>query len=104
MDYVEIIIRAIISAGIPSIVCAALVKHYMSRLDRRDAARAEETELAYQADQAALGGVRECAKAIDKLDPEHKAHNGDLDQAASWAEDVKRRQAGFMVRKAARIK
>ena len=71
------------------------------RLDRRDAARAEEARLAYQADQAALGGVRECAKAIVKLDPERKASNGDLDRAAAYAEEIKHKQADFMARKAA---
>jgi len=98
------IVTGLIAAGIPSALCAALIKRYMGRLDQRDAARAEEAELAYQADQAALGGVRECAKAISKIDPDHKAHNGDLARAASWAEDIKHRQANFMARKAASLK
>jgi len=101
MDYAEIIVTAIVSAGIPSAVCGLLLKRYVGRLDRRDAARAEEARLAYQADQAALGGVRECAKAIVKLDPGRKASNGDLDRAAAYAEEIKHKQADFMARKAA---
>jgi len=85
-----------IAAGIPSALCAALIKHYVGKLDRRDADRAEEARLSYQADQAALGGVRECAKAITT-----GKHNGDLDRAAAYADDIKHRQADFMARKAA---
>ena len=42
MDYLEIIVTAIVSAGIPSAVCGLLIKRYVGRLDQRDAARAEE--------------------------------------------------------------
>jgi len=96
MDFAEIAVTALVSAGIPTALCAALIKYYMGKLDRREAARVEEAALAYQADQAALGGVRECAKAITT-----GQHNGDLDKAAAYAEKIKHGQADFLARKAA---
>lgn len=90
------IVALIIAAGVPSATCAALIRYYMSRMERREAARAEEAALSYQANQAALGGVRECAKAIVT-----GKHNGDLDRAAAYADDIKHKQADFMARKAA---
>ena len=101
MEFAEIVVAALIAAGIPSALCAALIKHYMGKLDKRDATRAEEAALSYQADQAALGGVRECSKAIGLLDPDRKAHNGDLDRAAAYADRIKHEQADFIARKAA---
>ena len=99
MDLQEIAVTALVSAGIPSAVCGLLIKRYVGRLDRRDAERAEEARLSYQADQAALGGVRECAKAIVT-----GKHNGDLDRAAVYADEIKHKQADFMARKAAAAK
>jgi len=104
MELVEFLVALLVSASVPSIVCGLLIKRYVGKLDKRDAARAEAAALSYQADQAALGGVRECAKAIDKLDPEHKAHNGDLKRAADYADDIKHQQSDFMTRKAAAAK
>lgn len=96
MTFAEFIATVLVSASIPSVVFGQLFKRYFDKLDKRDADRAEGARLSYQADQAALGGVRECAKAITT-----GKHNGDLDRAANYADDIKHKQADFMARKAA---
>jgi len=96
------IISVVLAAGIPSTLFSLMINRYFKRMDERDAARVQKELVDYRADNAHFALGEECAKAIIKLDPDGRAHNGDLREARAFSRQAKHDQQEFWVKEGAK--
>jgi hypothetical protein len=98
----DLILAVIAAAGIPSTIFGIAAHKYAKRQGDREESWVQGMTSVLETSYANYKQGRECAKAIQRMDPDGKFHNGDFATAMEYAQDANHRQQDYVRGEAAK--